>query len=137
MSSHSHEEGGDAREWDAEARERWGQTDAYRESRRRTGTYTPEQWDAIKAEVEEIEARLAVLLAAGTAPDAPEAMDAAEAARLYIDRWFYPCTHAMHTCLADMYTADARFRAHYDERAPGLADFVANAIRANGARAGA
>jgi hypothetical protein len=43
----------------------------------------------------------------------------------------------MHAGLADMYTADARFAAHYEERAAGLAAFVSAAIKANAARGGA
>jgi hypothetical protein len=30
-----------------------------------------------------------------------------------------------------MYTADERFTAHYDDRAPGLAAYVRDAIQAN------
>ncbi len=40
----------------------------------------------------------------------------------------------MHVALADMYTADARFQAHYEARAAGLAAFVADSIRANARR---
>ncbi len=77
---------------------------------------------------------MAALLLAGGSADGGSAMDLAEKARLHIHRWFYPCTHAMHVALADMYTADARFRAHYEERAAGLAAFVADSIRANARR---
>jgi hypothetical protein len=41
----------------------------------------------------------------------------------------------MHAGLADMYESDPRFTAHYEERAEGLAAFVATAIRANAVRA--
>jgi len=118
-----------------EARERWGHTEAYKESARRTKQYRPEDWVRIKAEAEAVEAGLAALLRAGAPADGIQAMDLAEQARLHIDRWFYPCGHTMHVGLADMYLADARFRAHYDEREAGLADFVAAAIRANARRA--
>jgi hypothetical protein len=118
-----------------EARERWGDTEAYKESARRTGGYSPEQVAAIKAELEAIEAKMASLLTGGAAPESGEAMAAAEEARLHIHRWYYPCSHAMHAGLAEMYTADPRFKAHYDDRAEGLAQFVADAIRANGERA--
>lgn len=124
-----------AGQWDAEAKEHWGQTEAYQESQRRTRSYTADQWDAIKADMNAIEAGMAELLASGTAPDAAAAMDGAERARLHIDRWYYPCSHAMHAGLAEMYTADPRFRAHYDDRSEGLAQFVSDAIRANAARA--
>jgi len=120
-----------------EARERWGHTEAYKESARRTKQYTPEDWAKIKAEAEAVEAGLAALLRAGEPAEGVKAMELAEQARLHIDRWFYPCPHRMHVGLADMYTADPRFTAHYDEREPGLAAFVAAAIRANAARAGA
>ncbi|HSG47319.1 MAG TPA: TipAS antibiotic-recognition domain-containing protein [Longimicrobiales bacterium] len=135
MSSDLDSASGDQQGWEAEARARWGETDAYKESSRRTRDYTPEQWEAIQAEMEAIEARFAELLQSGAAPDSPEAMDAAESARRHIHRRYYPCSHAMHAGLAEMYTADPRFRAHYEERAEGLARFVADAIRANLARA--
>jgi hypothetical protein len=125
------------RKWDAEARERWGDTDAYRESARRTKKYNQQDWARIKAESEGIEAGLADAMASGDAPDGDRAMHLAEQARLHIDRWFYPCSHRMHGGLAEMYVTDARFRAHYDERAPGLAEYVAAAIRANTAAASA
>ena len=118
-----------------EARERWGHTDAYKESARRTKQYRPEDWAKIKAEGEAVEAGMATLLRAGEPADGARAMDLAEEARMHIDRWFYPCSHKMHVGLADMYVADARFTAHYEERASGLAAYVATAIRANARRA--
>jgi hypothetical protein len=61
-------------------------------------------------------------------------MDVADEARLQIDRWFYPCTPQMHMGLGDMYIADARFTAHYDQQRPGLAAWFHEAIAANLAR---
>jgi hypothetical protein len=122
------------RKHEKEVQERWGDSDAYKESARRTRSYKADDWARIKAESEGIEAGMAELLRAGEAPDGGAAMDKAEEARLHIDRWFYPCSHRMHEGLADMYTADARFAAHYEERAEGLASFVSTAIKANAAR---
>ena len=127
-------DGSENNPYEAEARERWGDSEAYKESARRTKQYRPEDWARIKAEGEAVEAGLAALLRAGEAAGGAGAMDLAEKARLHIHRWFYPCAHAMHVALADMYTADARFTAHYDERAAGLSAFVADAIRANARR---
>jgi len=122
--------------YEDEARERWGHTDAYKESARRTQGYTKDDLAGIKAEMEDIEARMAELMSSGAPARGDAAMAVAEEARLHIDRWYYPCSPGMHAGLADMYTADPRFRAHYDERAAGLAEFVATAIKANAARAG-
>jgi DNA-binding transcriptional MerR regulator len=127
----------DPTQYEAEVQRHWGETEAYRESARRTGRYGKEQWKQIAAEGAEIEPGLAALLVAGAAADSPEAMDLAEQHRLQIDRWFYPCSHEMHVGLAEMYVADERFRKHYDDRQPGLAQFVHDAIKANAARAAA
>ena len=126
----------DQGQYQAEAQERWGGTDAYKESARRTKKYTPDDWTTLKGQQEAIEAGLAAAMAAGEAPDGERATDLAEEARLHIDRWFYPCSHAMHSGLADMYTADERFKANYEKRAEGLADYVSAAIKANQARQG-
>lgn len=119
---------------EAEARELWGHTKAYQESTRRAKKYGAADWKRIRDEQEAVEQAFADALAAGAPAEGERATDLAEEARLLIDRWFYPCSHEMHVGLADMYTADDRFRAHYDERAEGLADFVAAAIRANAER---
>lgn len=119
---------------EAEARERWGDTEAYAESSRRTKSYNDADWTTIKREQSDIEQRLAESMTAGAPPDGERATDLAEEARLHIDRWFYPCSHAMHAGLADMYTSDERFKAHYEDRAEGLAAYVSAAIKANLAR---
>jgi len=121
---------------DEEARERWGHTDAYRHSAARTKSYSDSDWTRIKAETEAIEADFAAAMEEGAPPDSGAARAVAERARMHIDRRFYPCSHSMHVSLAEMYTADPRFRAHYDDRAEGLAAYVAAAIRANAASQG-
>lgn len=124
----------DQAQFEAEVQERWGGTEAYKESSRRTKKYSKDDMAKIKAESDGIEAGLAAAMADGDAADGERAMDLAEAARLHIDRWFYPCDTAMHAGLAEMYTADERFKAHYDERAEGLAEYTAAAIKANATR---
>jgi len=118
-----------------EAEVRWGDTDAYRESRRRTKSYTKADWQRIRDESGAIYAKLAREMAEGLAPDAPEVLELAEAHRRHIDRWFYPCSPEMHRGLAELYTSDERFTAAIDAYGAGLASFLARAIQAS-ARAG-
>ena len=125
----------DPAEHEAEARERWGDSGAFGESQRRSSSYSKDDWLRIKAEGEQIEQRLLAAMQAGLAPTSTEAMDAAEAHRASISRWFYDCDHGIHRGLGDMYVADPRFTAHYDDRAPGLAAFVHAAVHANAERA--
>jgi MerR family transcriptional regulator, thiopeptide resistance regulator len=114
-----------------EVQERWGGTDAYTQSQRRAASYTKEDWIRVKAEQEAVGARLAELFTAGAAADSPEAMDAAQAHRQQITSAFYDCSPEIHMGLADMYLADPRFTKHYEDRAPGLAQWVHDAIYAN------
>ena len=124
----------DPTEHAAEAEERWGDTEAYRQSRERTRRYGKADWLAVGQEAEAIEQCFAEEQAAGVPSDAPAAMDVAEAHRQHINRWFYDCSPAMHVGLADLYEADPRFAKHYDDRSQGLASYVAAAIRANARR---
>ena len=124
----------DHTQYEDEVKERWGDTDAYRESMRRTRRYGKADWARIKAEGEGVFARLARLMTEGEHAAGRAAMDLAEEHRCHIDRWFYPCSHTMHGCLAEMYTADPRFTEYFEKRAEGLAVFVQDAIKANEAR---
>jgi MerR family transcriptional regulator, thiopeptide resistance regulator len=114
-----------------EAEQRWGDTEAYRESQRRVSSYNKEDWQQLKAEEEEIRARLAAAFEAGLAPDSEEAMAAAEAHRQHISRWFYECSYEIHRGLTEMYVSDERFRSNYDTKSPGLAAFIRDAAHSN------
>ena len=61
-------------------------------------------------------------------------MDAAERHRRHIDDRFYDLTPEFHRTLGDMYVADPRFTATYDDQEPGLAQYVRDAIHANADR---
>lgn len=126
----------DPAEYEDEARQRWGGTDLYAESQRRTGEYGKEDWQQMGAESKEISESLAAAMESGVQPDAEEAMGLAEQHRRLISRWFYPCSYEVHRGLGEMYVADARFAAHWDAFRPGLASFVRDAIVANARRAG-
>jgi DNA-binding transcriptional MerR regulator len=118
----------DPDEYADEARDRWGDSDAYRDSQRRTAGYSKDDWVRIKAEGEAVTRRFAELLAAGTAPTSPEAADAVRAHRDHITRWFYACSPQMQRGLAAMYVEDERFTQTYERVAPGLARYVHDAI---------
>jgi DNA-binding transcriptional MerR regulator len=121
----------DPKQYGIEVKERWGDTDAYAESARRTARYTKDDWQAIKAESEAIGSGLGAALASGAAPGDPEVQGLVERHRLQIDQRFYPCSKEMHATLGDMYVADPRFEATYERIHPGLARFVRDAIRIN------
>jgi DNA-binding transcriptional MerR regulator len=127
-------EGFDPGLYEAEVREKWGEGEAYREAARRTKRYAAKDWTRMKSELESLYEKLAEKMREGAAPTDPDVAELAEAHRLHIDRWFYPCSPGMHCGLGEMYVADERFTAAIDEHAPGLARYLADAIRASSSR---
>jgi DNA-binding transcriptional MerR regulator len=126
--------GFDPAEYAEEARQRWGHTDAYKESAKRTARYKVEDWEAIKAEQAGIYGDLNTALKAGKKPEDADVMDIAERHRLSIDRWFYPCSRQFHCGLASLYETDHRFAENIDKHGKGLTAFLTAAIRANAER---
>ncbi len=118
----------------AEVEERWGDTDAYRESQKRASRYTKADWQRMKAESQANGERIVAAMSAGLPADSDEAMDAAEEHRQHISRWFYDCSVEIHRGLGEMYLADPRFTATYEKIAPGMAQYLHDAIEANAAR---
>jgi MerR family transcriptional regulator, thiopeptide resistance regulator len=123
--------GFDPSQYEDEVKERWGDTDAYKESMRRTKQYGKAEWTQIQADWGTIYADMAALMKAGTPVADPAVQALVEAHRAHIDRWFYPCSKEMHKGLGAMYVADPRFAANLDKVAPGFAQYLSDAIAAS------
>ena len=128
-------DGFDPDQYAEETKQRWGHTDAYKISARRTKSYTEADWQRMKDEQAAIYADALAAREAGVRPDEPRAMDVAERHRLSIDRWFYPCGVEMHCGLADLWEADRRYADNIDKFGAGLTEYLAAAVRANAQRA--
>ena len=121
-------DGFDPAKYEDEAREKWGHTDAYKESARRTKTYGKAEWDAIKSEADGIYRRFAELMQEGASPTDARVRGVVEAHRAHIDRWFYPCSPEFQRNLAAMYLADPRFTENIDRYGAGVAQFIHDAV---------
>ena len=128
---------GFSEEYADEAEQRWGETEAWKQSRKRTSTYTKKDWAQVKAEMDATNAAFVSAMDAGLPATSEEAMDAAEQSRFHIHKWFYDITPEFHRNLGDMYVADPRFTRTYEDIKPGMAQYVRDAIHANADRAAA
>ena len=113
-----------------EAKQKWGQTDAYRESEQRTAAYTKADWQSATKEADDIFAAFAALRGQSPAGDAVQAL---------VSRWqqhitarYYPCTDEILQSLGQMYVADERFRQNIDRFGEGTAQLMSDAIAARG-----
>lgn len=123
-------DGFDPSEYEDEVQERWGGTDSFAESSRRTGSYTAEHWERQRQESDANVETFVGLLRSGVSADDPRTRDAAAEHGAIIDRWFYPLTPDAHLGLARLYVTDPRFEASYERKATGLARYVSDAIEA-------
>lgn len=114
--------------YEAEAGERWGDTDAYREQAEKTKGYTKEKWDAAAAEMYAVFGKFAVCKASGAAADSEEAQTVAAELQTFITENYYTCTKQILAGLGQMYVCDERFRKNIDRQGDGTAAYAAEAI---------
>ena len=114
--------------YETEARERWGNTDAYREHEKKTKNYTKEKWAEINDGLMSIFAKFAECKNAGLAPNAPEVQSLVVKLQDYITQNYYTCTNEILAGLGQMYVADERFKKNIDKHGEGTAEFAADAI---------
>jgi DNA-binding transcriptional MerR regulator len=121
----------DAAPFADEAEQRWGASPQWQTAETRRKGRGAGDVAAMKAEEAALLADWAAVMRGGAVADGEAAKALAERHRGHIHRWHYPCSREMHAQLASLYQADARFAAHFDAVAPGLAAYVVAAIRAN------
>lgn len=111
----------------AEVKERWGNTDAYAESEKRTSSYDAAQWNATSKECQALLYSFSEIR--DMQPDCEEAQALVKKWQDYITINFYNCTKEILSCLGLMYIGDERFTRNIDENGEGTAAFMDAAIK--------
>ena len=114
--------------YEAEARERWGDTEAYCEHKQKTKGYTKERWSEANDGLMAIFAEFATCKANGSTPCSTEAQALVAKLQNHITDNYYTCTDEMLSGLGKMYVADERFKKNIDKNGDGTAEFTAEAI---------
>ena len=114
--------------YETEARERWGATDAYREHEQKTKNYTKEKWTEANDGLMAIFAEFAALKNSGASADSTEAQTLVSKLQAHITENYYTCTDEILAGLGKMYVADERFKKNIDKYGEGTAEFAVDAI---------
>ena len=117
-------------DYESEARERWGATDAYREHEQKTKNYTKEKWTEANDGLMAIFAEFTALKNSGATADSAEAQALVVKLQAHITENYYTCTDEILAGLGKMYVADERFKKNIDKYGEGTAEFVTDAIAA-------
>jgi len=114
--------------YNAEAREKWGKTDAYKEHAERTKDYSGQKWNDLAKEMDRIMADFALCKKKGKRPDCAEAQNLVKMLQTHITGNYYHCTNEILSDLGQMYVEDERFTNNIDKHADGTATFIREAI---------
>ena len=115
-------------EYAAEAKERWGNTDAYRAAEQKRGSQSKDEQAAGDNALMAVFAEFGKLL--GGDPASADALALAKKLQDTISANYYPCSKEILASLGEMYTADERFLKNIDRAGgEGAAEFAAQAIR--------
>jgi hypothetical protein len=114
--------------YSAEACERWGNTDAYREHEQKTKNYTKERWAEANDGLMEVFAEFAACKGSGASADSAEAQVLVAKLQAHITANYYTCTNEILAGLGNMYVADERFKKNIDKHGDGTAEFASKAI---------
>ncbi len=109
-----------------EVKQRWGDTDAYRESEKRSQNYDDAQWQTIHTEQEAILHAFAALV--GHNPADAQVQATLQDWQDFITKRFYPCTDDILRGLGLMYAADERFQKTLNQFGAGTAKLMSDAI---------
>ena len=115
--------------YEAEVKERWGKSDAYKVSKERTAKYTKEDWERVNEIQMGNLKEICELYNAKVPHDDKKVQAVVEKSYKFIHDTFYPCSLEMLSNLGNMYVADPRFTAYYEKFAPGLAAYYNDAIQ--------
>jgi DNA-binding transcriptional MerR regulator len=111
-----------------EVKEKWGQTEAYKEHSEKTKTYSKEKWNNLASGMDEIMSMFSVCMKNGSEADSTEAQELVEKLQNHISENYYYCTNEILASLGGMYVADERFKNNIDKHGIGTAEYISKAI---------
>lgn len=109
-----------------ETKHKYGDSDAYKESKAKTDKYTKSDWDRVMSDADSLYIKLSELMDRDVSDS--EVQKIVEDWRNYISENFYNCTIEIFRGLALIYVADDRFTKNIDKYGEGLAQFLSDAM---------
>ena len=116
------------KQYEVEAKQRWGETDAYKEHKPKTANYSKDKWQEVNDGLMTIFAKFAECMKNGHTADLDDAQALVKELQNYITENYYTCTKEILAGLGQMYVADERFKANINKNGDGTAEFVSKAI---------
>ena len=118
------------KQYEAEAKQRWGETSAYKEHAEKTANYTKDKTQQVNDGLMSVFTKFAECKQNGNTADSDEAQTLVRELQNYITENYYTCTNQILAGLGQMYIADERFKTNIDKNVDGTAEFASKSIEA-------
>ena len=105
---------------------RWGKTDAFAQSQKKTSGYSKEDWEKVCNQMDNLLKRFSDCI--GEKPDSKEVQKLVADWQQYITDTYYDCTKEILVGLGQMYVADERFTKNMDKFGKGTTKLISDAI---------
>lgn len=116
------------KQYEEEAKEKWGKTVAYQEYEEKAKGYSKDKQNEIIAGMQDILKEFALCMQDGAKPESAQAQELVKKLQDYITAHYYTCTDEILAGLGKMYVADERFKKNMDSHAEGTAEYISEAI---------
>ena len=111
-----------------EVKEKWENTEAYKEQIVKTKDYSKEKFEALGLEMNNIFAEFASCKINGNDVNSVEIQNLVKKLQNHITENYYNCTNDILAGLGQMYVMDERFKNNIDKNGKGTAEYVSKAI---------
>ena len=118
----------DFQRYKAEAQEKWGKTDAYKEHTEKTKDYSGSKWNSLAADMDAILDEFTLCIKNSAQPQDAESQALVKKLQTHITENYYTCTDEILAGLGQMYVCDERFKNNIDKHGDGTAVFISEAI---------
>ena len=115
--------------YDLEVKQRYGETEVYKEYKQKTANYTKDKWQEVNDGLMAVMTKFAECKQNGNTADSSEAQALVKELQNYITANYYTCTNEILSGLGQMYVADERFKTNIDKNGDGTAKFISEAIK--------
>lgn len=116
------------KQYEAEAKEKWGKTGAYAEYEEKAKNYSKKKQNELLKGMEDILEEFAVCKQEGNQPNSANAQLLVKKLQDYITENYYTCTNEIMSGLGKMYVADERFKKNINKHGEGMAEYISSAI---------
>ena len=110
-----------------EVKSKWGNTDAYAQSKKKTDNYSKDDWNNAMSKSDEIMKKFSNKICED--PACEEVQELVEEWRAFITEYYYDCTKEILSGLGEMYVADERFMKNINKFGEGTAQLMSEAIK--------